>query len=77
MTDTSPTGILARSLTAAGMSPVSSSAISFSSSVLPMFGSSVTLPSRARAATDTAESRTVRAALRYAITRYWTAPSSS
>ena len=64
MTEIRPTGIFARSFTSAGMSPVSSSASIFSSSVLPMFGSSVTLPSRARAATDTAESRTVRAALR-------------
>ena len=38
-----PAGNFARSLTAAGMSPVSSSARSFSSSVLPMSGSSVTL----------------------------------
>ena len=59
-----PTGIFARSLTGVGMSPVSSSASSFSSSVLPMFGSSVMRPSRASCTTDTEESRTVRAALR-------------
>ena len=64
MTEIRPTGIFARSFTAVGMSPVSSSAISFSSSVLPMFGSSVTLPSRASCMTETDESRTVRAALR-------------
>ncbi len=46
------------------MSPVSSSARSFSSSVLPMPGSEVTLPSRVRPMTDTEASRTVLAAVR-------------
>jgi hypothetical protein len=36
MTDSSPAGNFDRSLTAAGMSPVSSSALSFSSRVLPI-----------------------------------------
>ena len=40
----SPAGYFARSLTAAGMSPVSSSATIFSSSVLPIPGSDVTVP---------------------------------
>ncbi len=77
MTDSRPGGNFARSLADAGMSPVSSSARSFASSVLPIPGSSVTRPPRASCMTDTAESRTVLAAVRYAITRYWTAPSSS
>ena len=47
MTEISPTGNFARSFTSVGMSPVSSSASSFSSSVLPIPGSSVTRPSRA------------------------------
>ena len=45
----SPGGYFARSFSAAGMSPVSSSATSFSSSVLPMPGSVVTRPSRVSA----------------------------
>ena len=64
MTDSRPDGYFARSLTADGMSPVSSSARSFSSSVLPMPGSSVTRPSRASAITDTGASRTALAAVR-------------
>ena len=69
MTDSSPLGNLARSFTAAGISPVSSSARSFSSSVLPIPGTVVTLPSRVIAMIDTDESRTALAALRYAMTR--------
>ena len=49
--------VLRRSFCADGMSPVSSSASSFSSSVLPMCGSSVTRPWRASAITETDESR--------------------
>ena len=64
MTEISPVGNLARSFSAAGMSPVSSSARIFSSSVLPMPGSSVTRPSRASAITDTDDSRTALAAVR-------------
>ena len=64
MTEISPIGIFARSLAAAGMSPVSSSALSFSSSVLPIPDSSVTRPSRVRPITETLASRTVRAAAR-------------
>jgi hypothetical protein len=54
---------LARSFTAAGMSPVSSSARIFSSSVLPIPGNSVTRPSRVIASTETAASRTALAAV--------------
>ena len=64
MTEISPVGMRARSFWAAGMSPVSSSAFSFSSSVLPMPGSSVTFPWRERPMTDTEASRTALAALR-------------
>ena len=64
MTSISPGGNLARSLTSAGMSPVSSSARSFSSSVLPMPGTVVTRPSRVIAMIDTEDSRTALAALR-------------
>ncbi len=73
----SPGGNFSRSLTACGISPVSSSATSLDSSVLPMPGISVTLPSRTICATETDDSRTAFAAVRYARTRYWTAPSSS
>jgi hypothetical protein len=61
---TSPTGNFARSFSAAGIVPVSSSATIFSSSVRPIPGSSVTFPSRVSAATDRGASRTVFAALR-------------
>jgi hypothetical protein len=61
---TSPGGYFARSFSVAGMDPVSSSETIFSSSVLPMPGSSVTLPSRVSAATERGASRTVFAALR-------------
>ena len=64
MIEISPDGNLARSLTADGMSPVSSSALSFSSSVLPMPGTVVTLPSRVRAMIETEASRTALAAVR-------------
>ncbi len=64
MTAIRPAGNFARSFTEAGMSPVSSSARSFSSSVLPMPGSSVTRPSRVRPITDTEASRTALAAVR-------------
>ncbi len=59
-----PAGYFARSLTADGMSPVSISATIFSSSVLPMPGSEVTVPLRASAATDTVASRAAFAAER-------------
>ena len=64
MTAISPAGNLARSLTADGMSPVSSSARSFSSSVLPIPGSDVTVPSRVSAMIETEASRTALAAVR-------------
>ena len=64
ITEISPTGNSARRRWAAGMSPVSSSARSFSSSVLPIPGSSVTRPARAIAITETGASRTERAAVR-------------
>ncbi len=60
----SPGGNFARSLSAAGIVPVSSSAMIFSCSVLPIAGSSVARPARASAATDTDASRTVLAAAR-------------
>ncbi len=59
-----PAGYLARSFSAAGIVPVSSSATSFSSSVLPTPGSSVTRPSRTIRATGCEASRTAFAALR-------------
>ena len=59
-----PGGNRSRSFTAAGMSPVSSSARIFSSSVAPIPASSVTRPSRVSAATDTGASRIALAALR-------------
>ena len=74
---TSPAGKRARSLTAAGISPVSIRSAIFCSSVAPMPGISVTRPSRVSAATDRGASRTARAAVRYASTRWTTAPSSS
>ena len=61
---TSPAGNLARSFSAAGIVPVSSSARIFSCRVAPIPGSSVALPSRASPATDTDASRTRLAALR-------------
>ncbi len=61
---TSPGGNFARSFSAAGIVPVSRSALSFSSSVLPIPGSSVTRPSRVSAETETGASRTAFAALR-------------
>jgi hypothetical protein len=64
MIEIRPVGNLARSFWAAGMSPVSSNARSFSSSVRPMPGTSVTLPWRVSAITETEESRTAFAALR-------------
>ena len=64
MTEISPFGNLSRSFFAVGMSPVSSSAWIFSSSVLPIPASSVTRPSRVRAAMLTGDSRTALAALR-------------
>ena len=73
----SPAGYFARSLTADGMSPVSSSATIFSSSVLPIPGNEVTVPLRVSAATDTVASRAAFAAERYASTRWTMAPSSS
>ena len=64
MTEISPVGNLSRRRLAVGMSPVSSSAWIFSSSVLPMPLISVTRPSRAIATTDTEDSRTALAAVR-------------
>ena len=64
MTEISPVGNLSRSFFAAGMSPVSSSALIFSSSVLPTPLSSVTRPSRDSPTTDTEDSRTALAAVR-------------
>ena len=61
---TSPGGNLARSFSTAGIVPVSTSVRTFSSSVLPMPGSDVTVPSRASAATERGASRTVLAAVR-------------
>ena len=60
----SPGGNFSRSLTAWGISPVSSSATSLLSSVLPMPGISVTLPSRTICMTETDDSRTAFAAVR-------------
>ena len=59
---TRPGGNFARSFSAAGIVPVSSSVWIFSWSVLPIPGSSVARPSRASAATDTDASRTALAA---------------
>ena len=64
MTEISPGGNLSRSFLEVGMSPVSSSALIFSSSVLPTPLSSVTRPSRDRPTTDTEDSRTALAAVR-------------
>ena len=61
---TSPGGNFSRSFSTAGIVPVSSSALIFSSSVLPMPGSEVTVPARVSAATDVDASRTAFAALR-------------
>ena len=60
----SPGGYFARSFSAAGIVPVSSSATSFSSSVLPIPGSEVTVPARVSAATETVASRAAFAAER-------------
>ncbi len=60
----SPAGYLPRSFSSAGIVPVSSSATSFSSSVLPIPASSVTRPWRVMPATDTIASRALLAALR-------------
>ena len=59
-----PAGNLARSRSAAGIVPVSSSATILSCNVAPIPGSSVARPARASAATDTDASRTVLAAVR-------------
>ena len=64
VTSTRPGGYLAFSFSADGISPVSSSAISFSSIVLPIPGSSVTVPARVISATDAPASRIAFAALR-------------
>ena len=61
---TRPGGNFPRSFSTAGIEPVSISATIFSSSVLPIPGSSVTRPSRAIAATEVGASRTALAALR-------------
>ncbi len=59
-----PGGNFARSRSAAGIAPVSSSATIFSCSVSPTPGSSVARPARASAATEVEASRTVPAARR-------------
>ena len=64
MTEISPLGNLSRSFLAVGMSPVWSSALIFSSSVLPIPLISVTRPSRVIWTTDTEDSRTALAAVR-------------
>ena len=64
MISTRPGGNFARSLSAAGMEPVSSSASIFSAMVLPTPASSSTLPLRASSATDPPASRIALAALR-------------
>jgi hypothetical protein len=74
---TRPGGNLARSLTNAGISPVSASASTFSWMTVPIPGSSVARPSRASAVIDTDASRTALEALRYATMRWMIAPSSS
>ncbi len=61
---TRPAGILAFSLSAEGIEPVSSSASIFSAMVLPTPDSSSTRPERAISSTDTPESRIAFAALR-------------
>ena len=61
---TSPGGNRARSFSTAGIVPVSTSARIFSSSVLPIPASDVTVPARASAATEVGASRTALAALR-------------
>ena len=61
---TRPAGILALSLSAEGIEPVSSSASIFSAMVLPTPDSSSTRPERAISSTDTPESRIAFAALR-------------
>ena len=60
----SPGGNFARIFSTAGIDPVASSAWSFSSSVRPMPGSSVTVPARVIADTERGASRTALAALR-------------
>jgi hypothetical protein len=72
-----PGGMRSRSLPSAGIVPVSTIARIFSSSVLPTPGSEVTRPSCASLATETVALRTFFAAVRYASTRWTTAPSSS
>ena len=61
---TSPGGNLARSFSAAGIWPVSTSAWIFSCRVAPIPGSSVARPARASPATEVEASRTALAALR-------------
>jgi hypothetical protein len=61
---TRPGGYLARSFSTAGIVPVSRSWPTFSSSVLPMPGSEVTVPARVSAAIERGASRTVFAAVR-------------
>ena len=61
---TSPTGIFAFSLVAAGISPSSSSATSFSAIVLPTPSSCSTVPWRDISATEAPDSRIALAALR-------------
>ncbi len=61
---TRPGGYFALSFSAEGIEPVSSSVLSFSSIVLPMPGSSVTVPARVISATDAPASRIAFAALR-------------
>ena len=60
----SPGGNFARSLTSAGISPVSASDMTFSWMIAPIPASSVARPSRASAVIETGASRTALAALR-------------
>ena len=77
VTSTRPGGYFALSFSADGIFPVSKSVRSFSSSVLPMPGSSVTRPASVSSSIDTVDSRIAFAALRYATTLCTIAPSSS
>ena len=65
------------SLSADGIDPVSSRVSIFSAIVFPTPASSAARPCFASSSTDTPASRIALAALRYATTRYTTAPSSS
>ncbi len=70
-------GNFAFSFAAAGISPVSSSEPIFSARVLPTPGTLVASPFATSSATETGLSRIAFAAVLYANTRYFSAPSSS